>query len=247
MLRHDGDRIVAHEGRPPAHHLVQHGAESVEVGPRVRLAAERLLGRHVADGAEDRPGRGQALKVERDREAEVSELGGPVVREPHVPRLHVTVHDAVTVGVVERAAYLLRDPHGLGHRQALARRAVQALREISARHVLEDQERPPVLVADVVDADDVRMIAEPAHRRRFAPHAREDVRAEAPCLDQRDRHRAVDAHVVAKVDDLLPAFAEVPTDDVASPAEVRRDVTCGLGPLARVARRRDAVAVARHG
>ena len=56
----------------------------------------------------------------------------------------------------------------------------------------------PSLLADVEDGDDVRVVAEPAHRLRLALHAREARLVEALGLDQANGDVAVEPRVVAR-------------------------------------------------
>ena len=67
LLVEDGDDGVARrlttEGDAPRQHLVEHDAERPDVCARVHLAARRLLGRHVADGAHHRAGVGDAARL----------------------------------------------------------------------------------------------------------------------------------------------------------------------------------------
>ena len=49
---HRVDAGVAAERRPAGEHLVQQDAEAEDVAAVIDLAAARLLGRHVGDGAE---------------------------------------------------------------------------------------------------------------------------------------------------------------------------------------------------
>src|SRR5207248_8269688 len=89
------------EWRRASKHLVENHARGEEIRAHVRRLAADLLGRHVADGAEDRA----ALRVQRlaDRleelgDAEVENLQPPVAREEEVGRLQVAVDDALVVG-----------------------------------------------------------------------------------------------------------------------------------------------------
>ena len=64
----DGLRVLANDGRErfgrraalkrphPRRHLVEHRAQGELIGAEVDLLAAGLLGRHVADGAQNRPG-----------------------------------------------------------------------------------------------------------------------------------------------------------------------------------------------
>ena len=104
VLADHADGVVAEERRPAGHHLVEHRAERVEVAARVGRAAERLLGRHVGDGADHHALHRHARAVEGDGEAEVAERGVAVGVEPDVAGLEVAVDDAAAVRVRERLA-----------------------------------------------------------------------------------------------------------------------------------------------
>ena len=162
-------RVVADERRPAGDQLVEHAAERVEVGARRRLAAERLLRRHVGDGADEHAVHRQARLLEGDGEAEVADLRRAVGGEPDVAGLEVAVDDAVLVGVREPAADALRDLQRALRRSAAGRAPSTAPPDMYWLTMYGCA----VVVADVVDGDDVRVVAELAHRLRFALHARE--------------------------------------------------------------------------
>ena len=75
MLPDDSHRVVAHEGRAPRHHLVEHGAQGVQVGAGRDLPAHGLLRRHVGYGAHHHALLGEPGPVRGDGEAEVADLG----------------------------------------------------------------------------------------------------------------------------------------------------------------------------
>ena len=110
VLRDHGDAVVAEERRTARHHLVEHGAEGVEVAARVERPAERLLGRHVGGGPDHHARLREARPVERERQAEIAELRVTVARQPHVARLEIAMHDVPLVGVRERRTDLAREP-----------------------------------------------------------------------------------------------------------------------------------------
>ena len=107
---------------------------------------------------------------ERDGQPEVADLRRAVGSEPDVARLEVAVDDVVGVRVRQAAADRLRDLQ----RPLDGQRQVEAI-DGAAGHVLADDVGLARLLADVVDRDDVRVVAEAAHSLRLAPH-REPVR-----------------------------------------------------------------------
>ena len=99
------DRRSAPERGFPRQHLVHGRRERVQVGGRADGLPERLLRRHVDRRADPGPGLRQlgALRgLERLHDAEVRQEHVPLLVEQDVPRLHVAVHDALRVDVVER-------------------------------------------------------------------------------------------------------------------------------------------------
>ena len=167
LLRDDGDGVGPDEGRATGEALVEQGAEGVEVGSGVDVPAERLFRRHVGHRAHDHALGREAGGVGDGGEPEVTELGRAVVGQPDVGRLEVAVDDAPAVGVIERLADLFGDPDGLVDGESAVLGPVQEVVHRAARHVLADDERPAVLLADVVDGDDVGMVAESGHGLGF--------------------------------------------------------------------------------
>jgi hypothetical protein len=89
----------------------------------------------------------------------------------------------------------------------------------SAAHELAHEIRLALLLADVVDRDDVGVVAEPAHGLSLALDAEEALVVEPIGLDQGEGHLPVELRVVGQVDALLAALAEEALDLVAAVAE----------------------------
>ncbi len=121
---------VARERRPAGQRVEQHRAERVDVGAGVGMLAADLLGRgevgradEVAGAREAGAGRGVL------GQPEVGQVGVllPLLRDQHVGRLDVAVHEPAAVRRVERAGDLPDDPHrALGAEPAATRRRASA-------------------------------------------------------------------------------------------------------------------------
>ena len=122
MFPDDLGARVAVVGRRSGDHLVEHGAEGVQIAsPVERRLAEGLLGAHVLDGA-DGEARGR-LGAAAGARARVEELGDAEVEqqhpagllfEHHVVGLDVAVHEALGVRVGQRLEDRLGDLHRVG-------------------------------------------------------------------------------------------------------------------------------------
>ena len=136
-----GERLrgrVALEGLPPRGHLVEDRAERELVGAEVHRPSRRLLGRHVADRAEDGAGlrardrrrdvggAAGALRLHELGEAEVEDLEVPVARDHEVVGLQVAVDDAVGVGAGEAARRLHGQVEDPARRRGAPRRGARA-------------------------------------------------------------------------------------------------------------------------
>ena len=172
VLADDRHRVLARKRRLTGDQLVEHRPERVEVRASVGAAAERLLGRQVGDRSDEHPlDRGPRAAV--GGEAEVAEARGAVVAEPDVGGLQVAVDDPACVGVLERPADVDRDRDRPLELELAPGAIVERPLQVAAADVLADDERNPAVLAGVEHADDVRMLAELAHRERLAPGAGE--------------------------------------------------------------------------
>ena len=93
----DGGTALAAEGQLPGDHLVENDAEGPKVAPRVNLLRERLLGRHVGDGAQGGARARDPGLAKQLGQPEVDDLREPVARHQHVRGLDVSMHDAGAV------------------------------------------------------------------------------------------------------------------------------------------------------
>jgi hypothetical protein len=143
-------------------------------------------------GAGERPAGARELG-----DAEIAEVGLAVAVEEDVGRLEIAVDDALGVGGVQRLADAGQDLGRFGRGQGAG---ADAPHQRSAAHVAHHQERLAVLLAEIVDRDDRRVLERGdgaglaleagAERGIVEQFARQDL----------DRHFAVEVRVVAEVD-----------------------------------------------
>ncbi len=158
---HDHEGAGAGEGALAGEHLVEHGAEGVDVGASVDPFTADALGGHVGRGAGDHagPGHGQLAGEPGgagDAEVEdLDELGvGGALCEEDVLGLQVAVHDVEGVGLADRAAHGVDDAEGpLDVELAFV---VERLPQVAAAQVLHgDVEEAVFGVPEVVHGDGV--------------------------------------------------------------------------------------------
>ena len=141
----------------PPHHFLQDGAKREDVGARVDPFTTHLLGRHVPR----RPSPWRGVR-DQSRQAEVENLYAVVGGEENVLRLEVAMHDATCV--------CSRQPPG--HLQCSVQRAVdeqspapQSRPQRLTFEALGDDVGCAMVIADVVDRQDVGMIESPGRPR----------------------------------------------------------------------------------
>jgi hypothetical protein len=132
----------------------------------------------------------------------------------------------------------------LGDREPVRVRLAQAGLDGAALEELAHDVGLRALLPDVEDGDDVRVIAQAAHRLRLAPDAGQTVRVEPFGLHHRDRDVGLEARVAREIDPLAGALAEEALHAVAPAAERGRERDRGRS---RRARRRDRAAGADAG
>src|SRR5581483_1397745 len=155
--------------------------------------------------------------VRGDCESEIAKQGRPIGGEKHVGGLDVAMDYAERVGVLDAAAQLLTDTNGFRDVEAAAGTSFQNSIERAAGDVLADDEGAALVgLADIVDAHDIGMIAEPAHRPGFADDPRPPGVIEPLDPKQRDRDVAVEHLIVREIDDLARSLPQHPDDSVAA-------------------------------
>ena len=211
--------VLGTERGPACQQLVKNRSKGVDVGKRpdlMRLAG-RLLRGHVAGSADHRPGlrlsqAGERRVGELLRQAEVRHLRHPGGRQKDVRRLQIAVDDAVLVDEVHRPGQSA-DQFGRLHRRD--RRRADLVGEASPLDVLEREKRLPLMLADLVDGDDVRML-EPADGKRLGSEAMEFALVGMFAgEDHFDRDPAVEAGLPGAIDDPHPAMGHAALDAIA--------------------------------
>ncbi len=185
-----------HRSRPGERRLageqtVERGAERVDVGPRVQLAALDLLGRHERGRARHGvAGELRLFGVGRAGDAEVAELHrGRLGRriDQEVPRLDVAVHQPERVDLRERAGRVADDAQGQLDVELLARgeERVGALGPDQLHH--QEME-----ARFFVGGDEARNegALDPRQQPRLAPEALYQLRIPRPAGEQ-DLHRDI--------------------------------------------------------
>ena len=223
--RADEARLArALESATAGQHLVENGAECEHVGAGVGLQAFELLRCHVLQRSEDgallrqtrrcRRHHRRAVACEqrrhRLREAEVEKLRA-AGREHDVRGFQVAVDDPRLMGLVQRIGNLDRMPQRALQRQRTFR---ERRRERLAIEVLHDEIGDAVLLADVVQRADMRVIelrnrpclaVEPVTKLRIGRQRfREDLDGDGP----------VETRIAGLVDLAHAAFAQLVEDSI---------------------------------
>jgi hypothetical protein len=156
----------------------------------------------------------------RAGDAEVGDLGRPLVVDEHVLGLDVAVHDPALVGGLQGAGDLDRIRHGLRDGQGAV--ATDAVLERLALDELEDDVRRPRVLARVDHAHDVGVV-ELRHRPRLAPEALERVGVAGDVAMQHlDRHLALEHRVERPEDSRHAAGTDLRVEPI-TPREQRAD------------------------
>jgi hypothetical protein len=134
-------RIERAEGRAPGEHLVQRGAQRIEVGALVDRAAGAagLLGRHVGERARDLALVAETRRLLREAAGDVEiDQHRPALRadQHDVGRVEVAVHHTLAVHRGQHPREAEADVQHLGHAEAFV---AQHLRQRHAAVVVQDQ------------------------------------------------------------------------------------------------------------
>ena len=212
---------------------MQHAAERVDVGARVDPAATDLLGRHVVERAD--PLAGARRPGARERllgESEVRDVDVIVLGQQQVRGLDVAVDEAAEMDRVERGTGLVGDP-----RRPLRLQGTDDAHQrphVGALDVAHRQVRDPVVLADVVDGDDVGVL-DGCGGARFGqePLAHASLLEQFGC-DHLQRDDPVEVELAGAVDDAHPAATDDRFDPVPCEQDARGEHVCcisePLGP-----------------
>ena len=129
--------------RSQSHELVQRDSEPVDIAPRIELSAG-LLGRHVAESAEDVGRPGEVVLLEHRRQAEVRDPDSTAVVEQEIGGLDVAVKRALIVGVLQRVRDLNADPGNASVVGSVAAKRHRTVGDRAARRSREQQRRDSV-------------------------------------------------------------------------------------------------------
>ncbi len=206
-LHYSVERRCRLERRPAGQAFIQDCPQGINVarGPQLLDLAIGLLGSHVARCAQDGAGRRHARGAELPCQAEVGDLGRAVLREQHVGRLEVAVQDALLMGDVHRPRQHLDDGRRLAGRQ---RRAAELFLETAARAVFQRIVGEPVVLADLVDLDDIAVL-QPCDRLPLGAEALQVRRAGVSAAeDHLERHHLAEPLLPRPIDHPHAASAQ---------------------------------------
>jgi hypothetical protein len=133
------------------------------------------------------------------------------------------VDDSSLMGVAKGLAHLGGYLEGLVYRQPVVRRLLEQVFDRASFHELAHYVGLPGLIPQVMDSNDVGVIAQAAHGLGFTADTSEAGRAEALSLDESKGYVPVEAGVVGQVDALPAALTEETLDLVAAGDKGRGD------------------------
>ncbi len=215
---------VGGEGHHAGHGFVEDETERVDVGAAVHRTAEGLFRRGVAGGADGGTGRfGHGGLGQGPGQTEVGDAEAAVLVEDEVGRFDVAVDEAATVRVGEGLGGLDTHGRGLGHRDTAA--VVEQVPQGPAAQVLEDQEGAALVLAPVVDGEDVGVGQGGGGLGLVAEAAQEVAVVGQAGVEDLDGHPALEDDVPGGVDGRGSPAAEGGFDPVAA----REDPPDGVG------------------
>ena len=143
-------------------HFVQNDTEGKDIGGRRDVAADELLGRHVADGSHrhagsglEKCGRVVAADLAQFRQPEIEDLRVPLGHDDHVFRLDVAMDHTALVRRADRRGDLRPNIEDIGDGHRPPR---QTITQRLALDQLHGDETEIVLRPDFVDVRDIRVV-----------------------------------------------------------------------------------------
>ena len=212
------ERETTGQGEKPDH------AERVQVAARIHRPTHRLLGAHELRRPHHPPRVGASAPVHaRDTEVGDQRPAAPQL-DQDVVRLHVAMHHAVRVSVVERSPDLLE--HARDRRVAQRTIAAHALPQCLALHVRHGEEHEIAHLVHGEDRDDAG-VPQLCRGPRLLQEALLGVGLEgAVGGEQLDGDPALEAHLPCQIDDTHAPVTEAPLQHVSpakGPLEIRKE------------------------
>ena len=194
------------EGRRPRQALVQHTAQRIHIGPRIDRSTLDLLGRRVLDGAEEVSRRCETSGGRLLSNTEVGQVGviGALLEED-VPGLHVSVDESVCVSRIECTGELFDQEDRAPDAKTAA---LEDLLEVRALHETHCDVEQPVLLAGVVDRNDVGVVDGRRNVRLTHEPLPELLIPGQLGGEDLERHLSPQAKLLGHVDDAHAAAAE---------------------------------------
>ena len=232
MIRCRDCRVGASERRLAGQERVEDGPQAVDVGGRGQALElpGGLLGGHVLGRAGPRPGlRHLAPGVDPLGQAEVGDMGLAVAIDQDVVGLQVAMQDAALMGMVHGAGDRRHQP---GRGAEVLPEAGQLILEAAAVDQLHAEEVLALVLADLVDRHDVRVV-EVGRRLGLLAKPLDGVVVEPVRQDHLQRDRAVEADLPGAVDDAHAAVGDLGLQlvvaEVTDAEREPRDRRFGLG------------------
>jgi hypothetical protein len=195
--------------RNPGEALIEDRAERVDVCARPdRARVRELLGRHVADRADEHAALG-AFSAQVFGHAEIEDHGAVAAvgakSQEHVGGLQVAVHEPRAVESGEPAARV--DAHGHGALERQRSVAVQPCSQVGADEALHDQVTTAVVELTAVEHRDQMLARQPRQHPRLAPQSSQRTRLIRHVAAQQLQREALTEPQMLGVEDLAHAAA----------------------------------------
>src|SRR4030042_3794027 len=216
MLTDNGDGVVPHKGRTAGHHRIEHCSQGIEVGFIRYLTAHGLLRRHIGHRTHHHARLGQAGKVNRHCQTEVTYLSGAVGTEPDIAGFYIAVDTPLAGGILQAPADSLGNTDCLLDGQAALRGFFNQAFAITTGHDRNNDVGLSFMVPQIVDSNDVGLVAESPHDLGFPAEAEASTVIQFLGLYQSKGHIPVQYLIMDEVDLLLTPLSEELLDLIAA-------------------------------